>query len=505
MNPRNLTNPNNPIPVECIGIIGLGYVGLSLATAFGRSIPTVGFDINHDRIRELQAGHDRTGEVPPESLRVPHLMLTHDPADLSKADLLIVTVPTPVDRAKRPDLSHLVEASRLLGGILKSRPGTGDRRPESGDHRPKTGDRRPETQPGRPNTPIIVYESTVYPGCTEEVCIPVLEKESGMTAGKDFKVGYSPERINPGDPDHTLETIVKVVAGQDDETTEVLAKTYGVVVKAGVHKAPDIRTAEAAKVIENIQRDLNIALMNELAMLFHRLGIDMREVLAAARSKWNFLPFQPGLVGGHCIPVDPYYLTHKAQEIGYHPDVILAGRRINDSMGVYVAQETLKLIIKAGKPVRGARTLVLGATFKQDVRDLRNSRVFDLLRELENHDIAVSVYDPLVDPAELQKLGLRAIPNPFQYHESYQPDKSDRPDKPHKSNKLNEPNKPIKPNLPRYDAVVLAVPHRAFLEKEPAAYVALLDDGDGPGVLVDVKGVLPRQALEKAGLLYWSL
>jgi len=498
MNPRNPTNPNNPIPVECIGIIGLGYVGLSLATAFGRSIPTVGFDINHDRIRELQAGHDRTGETPSESLQAPHLMLTHDPADLSKADLFIVTVPTPVDRAKRPDLSHLVEASRLLGRILKSRPGTGDRRPESGVRRPTSETNKPSqpdqpnqsdepNKPGKPNTPIIVYESTVYPGCTEEVCIPVLEQESGLTAGKDFKVGYSPERINPGDPDHTLETIVKVVAGQDDETTEVLAKTYGVVVKAGVHKAPDIRTAEAAKVIENIQRDLNIALMNELAMLFHRLGIDMREVLAAARSKWNFLPFQPGLVGGHCIPVDPYYLTHKAQEIGYHPDVILAGRRINDSMGVYVAQETLKLLIKAGKPVRGARTLVLGATFKQEVRDLRNSRVFDLLRELENHDIAVSVYDPLVDPTELQKLNLKAVPDPFP---PYQPDKR---------------SKPIKPDHPRYDAVILAVPHRAFLEKEPAAYVALLDDIDGPGVLVDVKGVLPRQVLEKAGLLYWSL
>jgi UDP-N-acetyl-D-galactosamine dehydrogenase len=459
-------------------VIGLGYVGLSLATAFGRVLPTIGFDIDHSRIQELKSGHDRTGEILPEALKVPQLVLTHDPALLVRADCLIVTVPTPVDRAKRPDLSYLVKASRLIGHILK------DRRPKS-DDRLKVSRRQPNkpNEPHQLNRPIIVYESTVYPGCTEEVCIPVLEQESGLKVGKDFKVGYSPERINPGDPEHTLETIAKVVAAQDGETAETMTKVYGLVVKAGVYKASDIRTAEAAKVIENIQRDLNIALMNELAMLFHRLGVDTREVLKAARTKWNFLPFEPGLVGGHCIPVDPYYLTHKAQEIGYHPEVILAGRRINDSMGVYVAQETIRLLIKAGKAIHGARVLVLGATFKENVRDVRNTRVVDLVRELESYGADVSVYDPLVSATALRKIGLRPVPDPFEPH---------RPD---------EPNKPNRPN---YDAVILAVPHRAFRERGPGEYVGLLKE-EGAGVLVDVKGVLSRNAVENTGILYWKL
>ena len=278
------------------------------------------------------------------SLGASPLELTFEPSQLRRASLIIVAVPTPVDKAKRPDLSPLLHASRLVGKNLTA--GT-----------------------------IVVYESTVYPGCTEEICIPALERESGLRAGSDFKVGYSPERVNPGDTEHTLETVKKIVAGQDAETGEILAGVYGLVVKAGIHQAPSIRVAEAAKVIENIQRDLNIALMNELAVLFHRIGLDTAEVFKAARSKWNFLPFEPGLVGGHCIPVDPYYLTHKAQEIDYHPDVILAGRRINDSMGVYVAQETIRLLIKSGKVVRGAKTLVLGAAFKENVRDVRNTRV----------------------------------------------------------------------------------------------------------------------------------
>src|SRR3989304_3670158 len=328
------TQHPTPVPVECVGIIGLGYVGLSLATAFGRVLPTGGFDIDHARIRELQAGHDRTGEMRPESLKAPQLALTADPEGLRRADFLIVTVPTPVDQAKRPDLSHLVDASRLIGRILRDRGSTFNVQGST----PKPN--KPN-KPNEPNRPIVVYESTVYPGCTEEVCIPVVEQESGRKAGTDFTVGYSPERINPGDPEHTLETIVKVVAGQDRETAQTMAEVYGRVVKAGVYTAPDIKTAEAAKVIENIQRDLNIAFMNELSLLFHRLDIDMREVLKAPRTKWNFLPFEPGLVGGHCIPVDPYYLTNKAQEAGFHPEVILAGRRINDSMGGYVAQETI--------------------------------------------------------------------------------------------------------------------------------------------------------------------
>jgi UDP-N-acetyl-D-galactosamine dehydrogenase len=445
-------------------------VGLSLASGFGNIIPTIAFDIDRGRIQELQEGHDSRGEFSPEALRVSHLIVTNDPEALRKADFLIVTVPTPVDRTKRPDLSHLIEASRLIGRILKSR-------------RSKTA----PNKPNQPNKPIIVYESTVYPGCTEEVCIPVLEQESGLKAGKDFKVGYSPERINPGDPEHTLETIVKVVAAQDGETAETMAKVYALVVKTDVYKAGGIRTAEAAKVIENIQRDLNVALMNELAMLFHRLGLDIREVLKAARTKWNFLPFEPGLVGGHCIPVDPYYLTYKAQEIGYHPEVILAGRRINDSMGVYVGQETVKLLIKAGKTVCGAKVLVLGATFKEDVRDVRNSRVVDLVRELETYGAEVRVYDPYVDPTALKRLRLTAISDPFRPH------------------KLNKPNQRNITNQLQYDAVILAVPHRAFREKNPTTYLKLLKEKEGPGVVVDVKGVLPLLPEDNTGILYWTL
>ncbi|MFQ5684971.1 MAG: nucleotide sugar dehydrogenase, partial [Candidatus Binatia bacterium] len=336
-------NSTDQPAVESVAIVGLGYVGLSLASAFSKVLPTVAFDIDATRIRDLQNGLDRNGEFQPTTLNSPNLELTADPASLNKASFIIVAVPTPVDKAKRPDLGHLVEASRLVGQSLQSR-----------YHPLPASHPSPYSHP-----PIIVYESTVYPGCTEKVCIPVLEGASGLKAGQDFKVGYSPERINPGDPEHTLETVVKVVGSQDAETTEQMAQVYGLVVKAGVYKAPDIRTAEAAKVIENIQRDLNIALMNELALLFHRMGLDTHEVLRAARTKWNFLPFEPGLVGGHCIPVDPYYLTHKAQELGYyHPEVILAGRRINDSMGIYIAQETVRLLIQAGKVVRGAKVLV---------------------------------------------------------------------------------------------------------------------------------------------------
>jgi len=485
------TQHPTPVPVECVGIIGLGYVGLSLATAFGRVLPTVGFDIDHARIRELQAGHDRTGEMRPESIKAPQLVLTADPEGLRRADFLIVTVPTPVDQAKRPDLSHLIDASRLIGRILRDRgPTSNVQRPKSGNRSPGTGHQPPATGLRRP---IVVYESTVYPGCTEEVCIPVVEQKSGLKAGTDFTVGYSPERINPGDPEHTLETIVKVVAGQDRETAQTMAEVYGRVVKAGVYTAPDIKTAEAAKVIENIQRDLNIAFMNELSLLFHRLDIDMREVLKAARTKWNFLPFEPGLVGGHCIPVDPYYLTHKAQEAGFHPEVILAGRRINDSMGVYVAQETIKLLIKAGRSVRGAQVLVLGVTFKENVRDVRNTRVVELVRELENYGVAVSVHDPIIGAADLQRIDLRPVSDPFQ------PPQPPQPPQP------NEPNKPNKPNEPQYDAVILAVPHRVFREKSPEEYLALLKTDAGSGVLVDVKGVLPGAIVEQAGALYWSL
>lgn len=463
---QRIMKASDRIPVECIAVIGLGYVGLSLASAFGRTVRTIGFDIDQNRIRELRQGHDRTGEASPEALRVPQLTLTSEPGPLQEADFLIVTVPTPVDRAKRPDLSHLLDASRLVARALKAR------------HDSRTTSHQ---------APIVVYESTVYPGCTEEACIPVLEKESGLKAGIHFKVGYSPERINPGDAEHSLETIVKVVGAQDDETADTIAKVYDVAVKAGVYKAPDIRTAEAAKVIENIQRDLNIALMNELAMLFDRMGLSIQEVLKAARTKWNFLPFEPGLVGGHCIPVDPYYLTHKAQEVGYHPEVILAGRRINDFMGMHVARETIKLLIQAGKAVRGARVLVLGVTFKQDVRDTRNSRVVDLVRELESYGSDVRVHDPYVDSSEIEKLRLKPVSDPFQPHQ------------------LHRPVQPDKPEKPKYDAVILAVPHKVYREKGLEAYFALFKGIGKPGVLVDVKRALPWDSGATSEVLYWSL
>ncbi|MPZ77001.1 MAG: nucleotide sugar dehydrogenase [Deltaproteobacteria bacterium] len=425
-----------------VAVVGLGYVGLPLATAFSKVLPTIGFDINPDRIAELRNGSDRNGEIDKASLGASPLELTFEPSQLCRASLIIVAVPTPVDKAKRPDLSPLIHASRLIGKNLTA--GT-----------------------------IVVYESTVYPGCTEEVCIPVLESESGLTAGRDFKIGYSPERVNPGDTEHTLETVKKIVAGQDAETGEVLATVYGLVAKAGIHQASSIRVAEAAKVIENIQRDLNIALMNELAVLFHRIGLDTAEVFKAARSKWNFLPFEPGLVGGHCIPVDPYYLTHKAQEIDYHPDVILAGRRINDSMGVYVAQETIKLLIKSGKIVRGAKALVLGAAFKENVCDVRNTRVAELIQELQSHGVDVALTDPLVACKDLERFKIKVVSNPFKGSE-------------------------------KYDAVILSVPHRTFREQSIDAYMNLLANGNEPAVFVDIKGVLGEIRVNK-DLLYWSL
>ena len=427
---------------RCIAVVGLGYVGLPLAAAFGKVISTVAFDVNEQRIRELRKGTDRNGEMTKADLRQPLLEFTNDPSLLKQATVIIIAVPTPVDKAKQPDLSHLTDASKLVAQNLT-------------------------------RGAIVVFESTVYPGCTEEICVPVLEAESGLKAGRDFKVGYSPERINPGDHEHSLSNVMKIVAGQDEETTEKLAAVYGLVVKAGVYKAPTIRTAEAAKVIENVQRDLNIALMNELAVLFHRMGLDTTEVLKAARSKWNFMRYDPGLVGGHCISVDPYYLTFKAQELDYHPDVILAGRRINDSMGHYVAQETIKLLIHAGRVVRGASALILGVTFKENVSDLRNTRVAEVVQELENHGVEVAVYDPLVGHNEIQKLNMRPLKNPFEAKE-------------------------------KFDAVVLAVPHRMFLDMPPQAYTGLLRNGGKPAVFVDIKGAY-RDAANQSGVMYWSL
>ncbi len=363
-----------------IGVVGLGYVGLPLAVEFGKHFDTTGFDVKVDRIRELRAGRDSTLETTAQELRAATgLKFTTDLKQLRRCRIFIVTVPTPIDEYKRPDLTPLVGASNTVGQVLKK------------------GD-------------VVVYESTVYPGCTEEICVPILERVSGLKFNRDFFIGYSPERINPGDKEHRLPSIRKVTSGSTPEAAEFVNKLYGSIIRAGTYKASSVRVAEAAKVIENTQRDVNIALINELALIFNRLGIDTEEVLLAAGTKWNFLPFRPGLVGGHCIGVDPYYLTHKAQEIGYHPEMILAGRRLNDSMGQYVATEILRLMAARRIHVKGARILVLGLTFKENCPDIRNSKVIDVIRELQKYGAKIDVYDPWVDGAEAKhEYGLRPV------------------------------------------------------------------------------------------------
>ena len=419
-----------------LAVIGLGYVGLPVAVAFSRQgSRVVGFDIDSARISELKAGRDRTREVEPGDLAVAKVVFTSDPGELSAADFFIVTVPTPIDQARRPDLTALLRASTTVGKALKK------------------GD-------------IVVYESTVYPGATEEDCVPVLEQVSGLLAGRDFTVGYSPERINPGDKAHRFETITKIVAGQDARTLDIIAAVYGSVVTAGVHRAPSIKVAEAAKVIENAQRDLNIAFMNELSAIFHELGIDTGDVLSAAGTKWNFLNFIPGLVGGHCIGVDPYYLTYRAQKAGYHPDVILAGRRINDSIGVRVARECLRRLLKRG--TQAPRVTVLGLTFKENVVDVRNSQVFDIIRELQSFGVSVQVNDPLADnAAALKEYGLTLQNDP-------------------------EPA----------DAVVLAVAHDAYRHSGWPLIMRLLKNGRG--LVMDVKGALDPLK-RPAGIEVWRL
>lgn len=353
-----------------IAVIGLGYVGLPVAVSFARSgVPVVGFDIDERRVAELKAGNDRTREVEAHDLHQQSLAFSADPIAMARSDFYIVTVPTPIDEARRPDLGAMISASRSVGAVLKK------------------GD-------------IVVYESTVYPGAVEEECIPILREASGLEAGEDFTVGYSPERINPGDKQHRFETIAKVVSAQDAKTLDIVARVYGSVVTAGIHRAPSIKVAEAAKVIENTQRDLNIAFMNELSLIFQALNIDTTDVLSAARTKWNFLPFQPGLVGGHCIGVDPYYLTYRAEKAGYHPEVILAGRRINDGMGQRVARECVRGLLR--RKAQSGIVTVLGLTFKEDVPDTRNSRVIDIVRELQSFGLTVQVHDPLADAADAE-------------------------------------------------------------------------------------------------------
>jgi UDP-N-acetyl-D-galactosamine dehydrogenase len=423
-----------------VSVIGLGYVGLPVAVAFGRHAPVIGFDINVLRLEELTAGYDRTGEVTAADLAAADVTYTNDYEVLAQADFHIVAVPTPVDDAHQPDLTPVEKASESVARALKR------------------GD-------------IVVYESTVYPGVTEEICVPILERLSGLRCGEDFTVGYSPERINPGDKEHTFTKIRKVVSGQDAATLEVVAAVYGAVVEAGVFKASSIKVAEAAKVIENTQRDLNIALMNELALLFEKMGIDTLDVLQAAGTKWNFLPFKPGLVGGHCIGVDPYYLTYKAEQLGYSPQVILAGRRINDGMGRFIAQRTIKEMIHAGVNILGSRVTVLGLTFKENCPDLRNSRVIDVIQELREFGIEVQVCDPQADVAEaLEEYGISLVP----FVE-------------------------LKPA----DAVIVTVAHQQFTSLSIADYQSLLRSS--PPVLIDVKGVVNRDAALMAGMRFWRL
>ncbi len=424
---------------ETVAVIGLGYVGLPVALAFGRTTKTIGYDISEEKVRAYQQGFDPTEEMSADSFeRATQLIFTTDLAPLREVDFFIVAVPTPIDEAERPDMTFLTSASRTVASQMKK-------------------------------GAIVVYESTVYPGVTEEICVDVLERESGLKCGSDFKVGYSPERINPGDPEHRLEKIVKVVAGQDQETLEVMARLYGQITEAGVFRAPSIKVAEAAKVIENTQRDLNIALMNELAIIFNRLGIDTQDVLKVAGTKWNFLPFQPGLVGGHCIGVDPYYLTHKAQTVGYHPEVILAGRRINDSMGKYIAQQMVRKLIRAHRH-DGPPVLVMGLTFKEDCADLRNSKVVDLVRELESFGVEVLVWDPVANPKEAQ----------VQYDiELVGWDK-----------------------VEKLSAIVAAVPHRQVLEVN----LDELAEKSGLGTpFVDVRSQFSRRLLRQAGFEVWRL
>ena len=414
-----------------IGIIGLGYVGLPLAVEFGKKYPTLGFDINTQRIAELQTGHDKTLETSPQELSsATQLSFSHTADALNDCNIFIVTVPTPINEHKQPDLTPLEKASALLGSVIKAHD-------------------------------IVIYESTVYPGATEEICVPILEKVSGLTFNKDFFVGYSPERINPGDKEHRVTSILKVTSGSTTDTANTVDALYKSIITAGTHKASSIKVAEAAKVIENTQRDVNIALINELALLFNKLNIDTEEVLIAAGTKWNFLPFRPGLVGGHCIGVDPYYLTHKAQSVGYNPEIILAGRRLNDSMGSYVVNQVIKLMLKKRIHIAEAKILIMGLTFKENCPDIRNTRVIDIINEFKTYGSQVDIYDPWVDPQETQhEYNIIPIETPSNNH---------------------------------YDAILLAVKHEQFANMGINAIKAL---GKIDHVLYDIKYLLPANQVD---------
>lgn len=425
---------------KTLAVIGLGYVGMPLAIEFAKKINVIGFDTDKRKIDSYIKGIDVTGEVGDDALKDTTIQFSYDERILRNASFYIVTVPTPIAQDKTPDLNPLISASTAIGKHLKK------------------GD-------------IVVYESTVYPGVTEEICVPVLEKESGLVAGVDFKVGYSPERINPGDKVHTVTKVLKIVSGIDEESLEEIANVYGIIVEAGIYKAESIKVAEAAKVIENTQRDINIAFMNELSLIFNKMNINTKAVLAAAGTKWNFLKFTPGLVGGHCIGVDPYYLAYKAQQMGYHPDIILAGRRINDMMGKYVAENTVKQLIKANKQIKGARVYIMGLTFKEDVPDTRNSKVLDIIHELQEYGIEVMVSDCVADKEEvLNEYGINLV----EYDE-----------------------------VKNVDAVVLAVCHKEY--KDITLDMLKQKYSEGTGVLIDVKGMYPPKDAVSKGYLYWSL
>ena len=425
---------------ERLSVIGLGYVGMPIAVAFAKVLAVIGYDNNAEKIKAYQEGRDPTQEIGDAAIQKSTMLFTSDAAELKKARFHIVAVPTPVNDDHTPNLSPVISASEAVGKNL---------------------------MPGS----IVVYESTVYPGVTEEICIPILERVSGLMAGKEFKVGYSPERINPGDKKHRLENIVKIVSGMDAQSLDTIARVYALVAKAGIHRAESIKVAEAAKVIENSQRDINIAFMNELSLIFHKMGIDTKEVLHAAGTKWNFLPFYPGLVGGHCIGVDPYYLTHKAEQLGYHSQVILAGRRINDGVGKYIAENTVKLLIHAEKQVKKARVAILGFTFKENCQDTRNTKVFDIVKELREYGIEPTIFDPVADVEEARKFYGIDVKREGQ--------------------------------LCRMDALIVAVAHDVFKTYDMEMLNAFYQKGEK--VLVDVKGLFDKEAFKAAGYHYWRL
>lgn len=427
---------------EKLALVGLGYVGMPIAVAFSKRVKVIGFDLNAKKIELYKNGIDPTNEVGNEAVKNCSVEFTADESKLKEARFIIVAVPTPVNDDHTPDLTPVEGASEIVGRNLTK-------------------------------GSVVVYESTVYPGVTEDICVPILEKESGLKCGTDFKIGYSPERINPGDKVHRLETITKIVSGMDDETLDTVAKTYELVVKAGVHRAESIKVAEAAKVIENSQRDINIAFMNELSIIFNKMGIDTKSVLEAAGTKWNFLKFYPGLVGGHCIGVDPYYLTYKAEEMGYHSQIILSGRRINDDMGKYVAENTVKNLIKADVPVKNAKVAILGFTFKENCPDTRNTKIIDIYNELREYGITPVIADPAADSDEAKRLyGIEFID-------------------------IND--------IKNCDAVILAVAHEQFKSLTMNDFEAMFKHNENKNVLVDIKGLLDRKEYENAGYIYWRL